>query len=437
MLHHETYPDRRNCNFSALGARKLWSHCALAFTLTLGLATLAPSAQGQTFSVLHSFTGGADGSQPVFNGLIQNGSGTLYGSTGMGGNLTCNSGAGCGVVFKMDPVTGKETVLYRFTNGADGAFPGSTLLLVGTVLYGIGGGGPFPSFGNVFKLDNAGNATVAYSFTGGTDGAYPFGSLAHDAVGNVYGATEQGGLFVCNDDAGCGTVFKIDTAGNESVLYSFTEGDNGVDGKDGAFPTSGVIRDSAGNLYGTTPVGGVVSCFGIGCGTVFKVDSSGTQTVLYSFTAGADGLSPSGALVRDSAGNLYGTTAQGGGSGCSGGFGCGTVFKIDSAGNETLLYSFKGGADGDQPIGGLIRDSAGNIYGTTVFGGNLSCGSRLGCGTVFKLDGAGIKKVLHRFGGLDGAYPYTALIRDSGGNLYGTTSAGGTAGHGTVYKVAP
>jgi uncharacterized repeat protein (TIGR03803 family) len=424
---------------SAAPARRTqqqWFLCALEFVVILGLATLAPFAHAQTFTVLHSFTGGADGSEPVLNGLIQNGAGTLYGSTGIGGNLTCNNGAGCGVVFKMDPVTGKETVLHSFTNGADGAFPGNTLLQVGTALYGIGGGGAFPSYGNVFKLDNAGNATVVYSFTGGTDGAYPFGSLSHDAAGNVYGATEQGGLFVCNDDAGCGTVFKIDTAGNESVLYSFTEGDGGVDGKDGAFPTSGVIRDSAGSLYGTTPLGGVLSCTGLGCGTVFKVDSSGTQTVLHSFTAGADGLSPTGSLIRDSAGNLYGTTSQGGGSGCSGGLGCGIVFKVDSAGNETVLYSFKGGVDGDQPNAGLVRDSAGNLYGTTLLGGNLTCGG-IGCGTVFKLNSAGRKTVLHSFSGLDGSGPYTALVRDSSGNLYGTTSSGGTHNKGTVYKIAP
>jgi uncharacterized repeat protein (TIGR03803 family) len=245
---------------SASAARKLWFRGALSFTILLGLATLAPSAPAQTFTLLHSFTGGADGADPVFNGLIQNGSGILYGSTGLGGNLTCNSGAGCGVVFKMDPITGKETVLHSFTNGADGAFPGGNLLQVGTALYGIGGGGAFPSFGNVFKLGDAGNVTVVYTFTGGTDGAYPFGSLAHDTAGNLYGATQQGGLLVCNDDAGCGTVFKIDAAGNESVLYSFTEGDGGVDGKDGAFPSSGVIRDSAGNLYGTTPLGGDLTC---------------------------------------------------------------------------------------------------------------------------------------------------------------------------------
>lgn len=421
---------------SPLTSRRHWLHCVLALTITLVLAALTPSAQGQTFTVLHSFTGGADGAVPISNGLIQNGAGTLYGSTVLGGNLTCNSGAGCGVVFKMDPITGKETVLHRFANGADGAFPGSTLLQVGTALYGIGGGGAFPSYGNVFKLDNAGNVTVVYRFTGGTDGAYPSGSLAHDSAGNLYGAAQQGGLLSCNDDSGCGTVFKIDTAGNESVLYSFTEGDGGVDGKDGAFPSSGVIRDSAGNLYGTTPVGGVVTCFGIGCGTVFQVDSSGTQTVLYSFTAGADGLSPAGALIRDSAGNLYGTTSQGGGSGCSGGFGCGIVFKIDSSGTETVLYSFKGKADGEQPTAGLVRDSAGNLYGTTLLGGNLTCGG-IGCGTVFKLNSAGRKTVLHSFSGLDGAGPYTAVVRDSSGNLYGTTSSGGSHNKGTVYKIAP
>jgi uncharacterized repeat protein (TIGR03803 family) len=168
------------------------------------------------------------------------------------------------------------------------------------------------------------------------------------------------------------------------------------------------------------------------------VDSSGTQTVLYSFTGGTDGVNPSGALIRDSEGNLYGTSQLGGDSACSSkGFGCGTVFELDSASTETVLYSFAGKADGNQPNSGLVRDSAGDLYGTTLLGGNLSCGEGLGCGTVFKLDSVGRKIVLHNFSGLDGAYPYTALVQDSAGNLYGTTSAGGAAGHGTVYKIAP
>ena len=419
--------------FSASAARKQRLHRGLALASMLGLATLVPSAQGQTFTVLHSFTGGADGANPVYNGLIQNGAGTLYGSTGIGGNLTCNSGAGCGVVFKMDPITGKVTVLHSFTDGSDGAFPTGTLLLDGTSLYSPALGGALPSFGRVIKLDKAGNATAVYTFTGGTDGAYPYGSLAHDAAGNLYGTTEFGGQLVCNQGSGCGTVFKLDSAGNETVLYSFT------DGTDGADPVAGVIRDAAGNLYGTTQIGGDAPCGGgFGCGTVFKVDSARNFAVVHSFSGGTDGIQPLGTLIQDSTSNLYGTTSGGGDPACSSnGFGCGTVFKIDSSGTETVLYSFKGKADGDEPNAGVVSDSAGNLYGTTLLGGNLACGSRLGCGTVFKLDSKGRKTVLHSFSGLDGAYPYTALIRDSAGNLYGTTSGGGAAGHGTVYKIAP
>jgi uncharacterized repeat protein (TIGR03803 family) len=272
---------------------------------------------------------------------------------------------------------------------------------------------------------------VLYTFTGGTDGANPFGDLAHDATGNLYGATLYGGRFDCDQGQGCGIVFKLDAAGNETVLYSFT------DGADGGFPGSGVVADAAGNLYGTTEAGGDFSCGGgFGCGTVFRIDGSGNFTALYSFAGGSDGISPTGVLNRDSAGNFYGTF-QGGGSGCNGGFGCGTVFRLDSDGKETVLYSFAGGAVGMQPDAGVVRDSAGNLYGTTPVGGDLACGGGFGCGTVFRLDSSGKKTVLHKFSGMDGAYPDAGLTRDAAGNLYGTTNNGGAHNKGTVYKITP
>jgi uncharacterized repeat protein (TIGR03803 family) len=183
--------------------------------------------------------------------------------------------------------------------------------------------------------------------------------------------------------------------------------------------------DAAGNLYGTAYVGGDPTC---GCGTVFKLDPSGNATVLHAFTEGTDGGLPQAGLIRDAAGNLYGTTQIGGSSNA------GTVFKVDTAGNETVLYSFTGGADGGSPLGGVSRDAAGNLYGTTQLGGS----PQLQAGTVFKLDTSGKLTALHTFtGGADGSNPFAGVIRDSAGNLYGTTAGGGDSGFGTVFKITP
>jgi uncharacterized repeat protein (TIGR03803 family) len=186
--------------------------------------------------------------------------------------------------------------------------------------------------------------------------------------------------------------------------------------------------DASGNLYGTTHFGGGHECdaFGDTCGTVFKVDTSGKETVLHSFAGGTDGSFPLANLTFDSAGNLYGTTTAGGGKGCGGG-GCGTVFKLDAAGKETVLYKFKGAPDGSFPSGGLTWDAEGNLYGTTPSGGNKSqlCHWLLpGCGTIFKLSSSGKETVLYRFPVGPGQYPQGALIRDSTGNLYGTSAGG-------------
>jgi uncharacterized repeat protein (TIGR03803 family) len=192
---------------------------------------------------------------------------------------------------------------------------------------------------------------------------------------------------------------------------------------DGASPGAGLIRDPAGNFYGSTPAGGdSTNCFP-GCGVVFKLDSTG-ETVLYNFKGtSTSGANPQAGLIRDSAGNLYGTTYNGGTC-------CGVIFKMDTTGAETVLYSFKGGADGAFPEAGLIRDSAVNLYGTTLAGGGVS-----GAGVVFKLDTTGTQTVLHRFKGLDGANPQAGVIGDSAGNLYGTTQYGGASNYGVVFKV--
>src|SRR5580704_13102129 len=260
--------------------------------------------------------------------------------------------------------------------------------------------------------------TVLYSFKDGADGGIPYSGLIQDSAGNLYGTTTQGGAgrFDCPD--GCGTVFKLDTTGNETVLHSF-----GQTITDGQTPFYGYLfRDRAGNLYGTTYAGGAD-----GNGTIFRVSPTGKETVV-SFTGGANGGFPFAGLVPDAAGNAYGTT-YGRGSGCPP-YGCGTVFKVNSAGKITVLYSFLGGSDGANPVSGLVRDSVGSFYGTTLNGGASNAG------TVFKIDPTGKETVLHAFtGGTDGAKPYAGLVLDDAGDLYGVTSAGGANNGGTVFQV--
>src|SRR5271157_3024211 len=204
--------------------------------------------------------------------------------------------------------------------------------------------------------------SVLYTFTGSPDGAYPIaGYLVRDAQGNLYGTTWLGGVPCNQTGGGCGTVFKVDTTGEETVLYSFTG-----TGGDGAEPLElggpNLVRDAQGNLYGTTRSGGDLAYYGIGAGTVFKVDTSGKETVLYGFTGtGGDGATPYAGLVLDAQGNLYGTTSAGGDLACEIPAGCGTVFKLDTSGKETVLYTFTGG-DGAEPEAGLVLDAQGNLY---------------------------------------------------------------------------
>jgi len=277
---------------------------------------------------------------------------------------------------------------------------------------------------------------VLYSFSGGTDGAEPYAGVVMDAAGNLYGSTDFGGNLNCNEweGFGCGTVFKLNKADDETVLYSF----GGA--PDGAKPYAGVVMGAAGNLYSTTFNGGNVTCANTsGCGTVFMLDITGKEKVLYNFSGAPDGANPEAGVVMDAAGNLYGTTFFGGASGD------GTVFKLDTAGKETVLYSFSGTPDGANPVGGLVMDVAGNLYSTTFNGGNVTCTNASGCGTVFKLDTTGNETLLYMFsGGADGAYPTGGLVMDAAGNLYGTTFEGGDLscmfanmglGCGTVFKL--
>jgi|HubBroStandDraft_6_1064221.scaffolds.fasta_scaffold00165_7 uncharacterized repeat protein (TIGR03803 family) len=395
------------------------------------------AAQPPTYTVLYTFKGRTDGAVPLTAGLIRDAAGNLYGTTGSGGNNLDCSGAfppGCGVVFKLDP-SGKETALHAFTGGADGGDPNAGVIrdnegnLYGTTDFG--GSGSL-SAGTVFKLDDTGQETVLHSFCSSsncTDGNGPFAGVIRDHEGNLYGTTLGGGEF-CTQYGGCGVVFKLDPSGKETVLYNFCP--NGFGNcTDGSFSTAGVVRDNEGNLYGTTGSGGAN-----GQGTVFRLSPTGTETVLYSFAGGADGASPYAGVIRDEAGNLYGTTTGGGPSGW------GTVFKVDPAGIETVLYSFTGATDGGLPEAGLIRDEAGNLYGTTFFGGLASPPCSSFCGVVFKLDTAGTETVLYSFApNADGINPSAGLIQDAEGNLYGNTQYGGNEscdhpyGCGVVFKL--
>lgn len=271
--------------------------------------------------------------------------------------------------------------------------------------------------------------SVMYTFTGTPDGAGPIMSNLLNANGTLYGTTTSGGAF------GFGTIFKL-SGGTETVLYSFTGG------ADGANPDSGLVRDAKGNLYGTTQFGGDLSCAFLGssgCGVVYKLTNTSQLTVLHSFT-GTDGVEPQG-VILDKAGNLYGTTFFGGSQNW------GVLYKIDTSGSETVVYSFTGGVDGGEPNESLTMDSAGNVYGATVFGGDLSGCSGAGCGVIFEGPTSGGETVLHAFtGASDGALPNGGLLLDAKGNVYGTATFGGDAkcnssqyfsGCGVVFEVMP
>lgn len=411
---------------------------ALALSVVLGLGGFATSAQAQSFSVLYTFTGTPDGSGPSQANLLDV-NGSLYGTTYSGGTY------GNGTVFKFNR-QGQETVLYSFTGGTDGANPSAGVVrdaqgnLYGTTYSGgdlsclsIFG---TPGCGVVYKLDTTGTETALYSFTGGTDGSAPQG-LVIDSAGNLYGITFFGGSQSCVfGSLGCGVVYKVDTSGNETVLYSFQ------DGTDGGEPNGFLTMDSAGNLYGATITGGNLSAcspYG-GCGVIFKVDTSGKETVLYTFQGEADGGIPNASFLMDAKGNLYSTTNFGGDLSCSGNpffAGCGVVFEVTTAGTERVLHTFKG-KDGANPGLGLVRDAKGNFYGTTEYGGAFNLG------TVFKLTAKGAESILHSFSGLaDGKLPYSGLVMDAKGNLYGNAWEGGDLGCsppygcGTLFRVVP
>ena len=368
------------------------------------------SAPGRTVknskeTTLYTFTGGADGGSP-YAGLVRDAAGNLYGATFAGGT------ANMGTVFKISK-TGKQTVLYSFPGKPDAANPGSDLLLdkAGNI-YGAGYYGGISGFGAIFKITKSGKEKLLYSFGSAPDGHYPGSGLIQDAAGSVYGTTGYGG------ESDNGTVFKISKSGKEKILHSFT-------GTDGQYPFSTLIQDAAGILYGTTSAGGTS-----GKGTVFKLTKKGKETVLHSFAGGTDGANPYAGLVQDGKGNFYGTTYYGG-AGCQGND-CGTVFKTTPKGKTTVLHAFAL-SDGHYPdFGTLVRDTAGNLYGTTYAGGTADLG------IVFKVSSSGKESVLYSFkGGADEGFPVAGLIRDAKGNFYGTTLGNPPTTYGTVFKLTP
>lgn len=380
--------------------------------LLVGLL-VAQSAQAQTFTVVYAFQGSPDGAYPYARPLLQKG--YVWCSTNQGGP------ADAGTEILLSP-TGFEWAEFEL-GGAWGVYPSADMIWSSGSAYGTNSWGGTYGGGTIFKWNNK-SFYVLYSFQNGLDGQAPDGTLVRDKAGNLYGTAGNGGVW------SGGTLFKLDPSGNLTVLHSFPSNPS-----DGIAPSGNLVRDAKGNLYGTTRGGGAYNY-----GAVFKVDASGNETIIHSFTGGSDGGYPYAGVIRDSKGNLYGTTYQGGDLvNCPGGYGCGVVFKINTKGKETVLHAFTG-YDGRAPESTLLLDKAGNLYGTTAYGGQSDI---YYWGTVFKLDPAGNETLLHVFTGYDdGAYPVAGLTMDKSGNLWGTASQGGykpqnTAGFGVIFKIAP
>ena len=371
-------------------------------------SVLLGTALAQTESILYSFVDVPDGKFPDATPILD-AKGNLYGTTTSGGT------SNYGTVFKVTP-GGAETVLYSFGGPPDGAGPYTAGVVRDKAgnLYGTTGAGGANNQGSVFKLTPAGVETLLHSFVAdGKDGVLPIGGLVMDKAGNLYGTTNRGGA------ASQGTVYMVTPSGSETVLHSFAAG------ADGCQPYNVTLALYKNALYGTTEGCGVN-----GYGTVFKVTLTGTETVLYSFPGTRfDGFQPVAGVVLDKAGNLYGTTVGGGSSSH------GTAFKLTPAGKETVLYAFpQTETDGYGPEAPVALDKLGNLYGTTLKGGTGSgC-----CGTVWKLDPSGVETILHVFTGTpDGNAVNSGVVLDKKGNLYGTAFGGGAKGDGAVYKVTP
>ena len=396
-------------------------NAAPVFVIALTLVT----ATAATTDVIFSFQ--EDNGEYADTDLETDSAGNIYGSTVLGGDH------GSGTVFQLSPTSPgwEQTVLYSFTGGADGGEPykGVTIdrhgNLYGTAVTG-GSGGCEGGCGVVYKLTHSNgtwNQTVIYAFTGGDDGSGPGARVTVDRSGNVYGMTPTGGVY------GAGTIYKLQPdAGSYTfqVIHTFTGGNDGANG------SAGRMLLQHGRLYGAVTAGGMY-----GSGVVFELSPTTVGEwdfrTLYSFHGQPDGSFPYGALLRAASGKIYGTTYYGGQNGI------GAVYELSprSVGewNERIIYSFQTGSDGNSPISNLVSDAAGNLYGTTSEGG-------LGSGTIFKLAPIGgghwTESVVHSFAGPpDGGFSYNGMVVDPSGNFYGATVHGGTHDDGSVYQFTP
>jgi uncharacterized repeat protein (TIGR03803 family) len=404
------------------------SRLLAVFALTLMTGTWAAA---QTEVVLYDFPAATAGAGP-FAGLVFDSSGNLYGTTQFGGTYDY------GTVFELAPKTGggwTETVLHSFgADATDGTYPEASLTfdaagnLYGTTQYG-GAYGQGTVFGLAHSARGGWTEKIIHSFNdNGKDGAQPVAGVIFDHAGNIYGTTQVGGVY------NYGTVFELEVgaggSGAEKILHNFN-----LNGKDGISPLAGLLLDSAGNLYGTT-AGGASKENGMVFKLIPTAGGSWKETILINFDGG-NGQVPRSGLISDAAGNLYGTTRWGG-DGASDG----TVYELTpSTGGSwkgSVLHTFGSGTDGQNPEAGLVMDSAGNLYSTTEQGGVY------GEGIVFELSPAGggtwTETVLHNFNytnfNADGGYPWAGLVLDTAGNLYGTT-LDGYPGSGTVYEITP
>jgi len=390
--------------------------------LALGVC-LSQGANAQAFKVLHAFTG-TDGSNPEAR-MVQGADGNVYGTAAFGGLPNgCPDLFGCGVIFKID-AAGSFTVLHKMTPSEGGQLRGLVQATDGFLYgiaerYGIGsqtGCGFANSCGTLFRIDGAGNFTKLHDF-GTTDAPNPTGGLLIGSDGLLYGTTVT-------------SIYRADTSGNVTTLHTFTsqEGNN-LNGP--------LVEDDQGNFYGAAREGGLNGCFltpdpDQTCGTVFKMDAAGDVTVLHQFGTSAE-FKPAGELVRGGDGFLYGTTA----GGVFTSFG-GTAFKIDTAGNYQAIHLFNTagyGPEGMHPESGLLAASSGALYGANtvdglpIFSGDVE-------GALYRMNTNGVVTVLHTFTGADGATPYAGLVEGSDGNLYGTTFFGGASNKGTIFRLNP
>jgi uncharacterized repeat protein (TIGR03803 family) len=398
-----------------------WKRACFVSVICAAAAIVSPA---QTFTTLAAFTG-TNGSNPEYTMLLVQGmDGSLYGTT-LAGGANAN-----GTVFKVT-ATGVLTTLYNFCtikSCIDGAEPYAGLVLStdGNFYGTTSNGGPIYAGGNyngtVFQITVGGTLTTLHDFAF-NDGAHPWGVLVQATDGNFYSTTSAGGTSNACGATGCGAIFKMSPGGILARLsFDLTHG---------AQPYDGLVQGTDGNFYGTTSGGGANAN-----GTVFKITPGGALTTLYSFD-GIDGLNPYAALIQAVDGNFYGTTRQGGSGSACGGFGCGTVFKITSSGTLTTLYSFDG-VDGSYPITPLVQATDGTFYGTTDGGGGS------GRGTIFKITASGTLTTLYNFcseTACSDGFHASGLIQSTDGVLYGTTyfggpnAGGGDYGRGTIFSL--